>query len=127
MEQAEIKIIDLDEEKTARPDSGKDVYDCYLTLSSEAPAEWAKLFEQRRQFPRHTSWRRAYAEGPYIVIRCALEELPRHLEDLKEDVAITNQQYRQYLAKREQEEEERRQREARERERVKEIKRRLQF
>ena len=43
-------------------------------------------------------WRRAWIDGFYIVVYCGIDEVKKyHLKDLKEDVATTNQKYREYL------------------------------
>jgi len=43
-------------------------------------------------------WRKAWIEGDAIVVDCVPEEIEKyHLSDLREDVANTNQKYREYL------------------------------
>ena len=94
----DIKIIDLDEERSFKPDPEKLLYKMYLKLSNMPPFEWEKIFEAERRFPRHTMWRRAWIEGQYIVIHCVPDEIEKyHLRDLKQDVDNSNKKYREYL------------------------------
>lgn len=94
-----IRIVDLDLERSYNPDDTKALYNMYLKLSSIPPLEWELIFEAERRFPRHTMWRRAWIEGQYIVIYCVPDELEKyHLRDLKEDTINVNDKYREYLA-----------------------------
>jgi hypothetical protein len=94
----DIRIIELDDVRSYKPDPQKLLYNIYLKLSSAPPLEWQQIFEAERRFPRHTMWRRAWIEGQYIVIHCVPDELVKyHLRDLRQDVASANSMYRQYL------------------------------
>lgn len=94
----DIRIIEIDDSKSYKPDPSKLLYNIYLKLSSEPPIEWQEIFEAERRFPRHTMWRKAWIEGKYIVIHCVPGEIEKyHAEDLKEDVENSNKKYRQYL------------------------------
>jgi hypothetical protein len=94
----DIRIIDLDNVRSYKPDPQKLLYKIYLKLSSPPPPEWQQIFEAERRFPRHTMWRRAWIEGQYIVIHCVLDELDKyHLRDLRQDVESANNKYREYL------------------------------
>jgi hypothetical protein len=43
-------------------------------------------------------WRRAWTEGGYVVVRCALEELEKYdIPDLELDLDNANKKYRDYL------------------------------
>jgi hypothetical protein len=99
LEFEDIKIVDLDEERSYNPDESKALYNMYLKLSRNPPAEWQQIFLSERQFPRHTMWRRAWIEGYYIVIYCVPGELEQyHMQDLLRDVKNSNKRYRDYLA-----------------------------
>ena len=98
MEFDDIKILEIDENRTYRPDESKALYNVYLKLSSQPSHVWQKIFEAERKFPRHTMWRRAWIDGNHIVIHCGLEEIEKyHLDDLQEDVNNSNKKYRDYL------------------------------
>jgi hypothetical protein len=100
----------------------------YLTLSAAPPEEWAQIFEERRRFPRHTSWRNAWIEGASIVIDCVPEEIERvHLSDLKEDVAACNKGYLEWRARAAAAAANRDEEERRERTRLEELQSRLKF
>ncbi|MEI7748716.1 MAG: hypothetical protein WCI81_06545 [Chlorobiaceae bacterium] len=95
----DIRITGLDAKAMRDSDKGSAMRLMHLTLSKSPPSNWGILFDQERQFPRHSMWRRAWIEGRYIVVDCVPEEIGQHhLADLKQDVANTNQQYRAWLA-----------------------------
>ena len=124
----DITITDLDAEQTRQSDTAPGLRQMVLTLSAQPTAEWTQIFEAERQFPRHSMWRRAWIEGPAIVIDCVPEELEKyHLRDLQQDVANTNQKYREFLTKVEAQNQ--REKKAREEEdkRLNELKKRLKF
>ncbi len=94
----DIQIVDVDKDKTYKPDENKGLFNVYLGLSSRPSAEWVEFFDAERNFPRHTMWRRAWIESKFIVIHCVPDELKKyHLRDLKEDVSKANSNYRDYL------------------------------
>ncbi|MHB8927485.1 MAG: toll/interleukin-1 receptor domain-containing protein [Bacillota bacterium] len=94
----DIRIVDLDEGLSYRPNPSRELYNVYLKLSATPPEEWQEIFEAERRFPRHSMWRRAWIEGPYIVVHCVPDEIEQyHLKDLHEDVQKANVEYRQYL------------------------------
>jgi len=94
----DITITGTDETKLYKPDPKKALYNVYFALSTLPPQEWVQIFEAERRFPRHSMWRHAWIEGDYIVINCCLDEIKKyHLTDIKQDVANTNQRYREYL------------------------------
>lgn len=95
----DIQIIGVDKRRTHNPDPRKAMFNVYLELSDSPPNGWDQFFVQERSFPRHTSWRRAWLEGRYIVVHCPIDEVGRHhLPDLKQDVANANRKYREALA-----------------------------
>jgi hypothetical protein len=88
----------MDVNKSFKPNPQKALFNIYIELSGIPAEEWLGIFEARRRFPRHTMWRRAWIEGQYIVIYCVPDELETyHLNDLREDVEYSNQEYRKYL------------------------------
>jgi hypothetical protein len=94
----DIKIVEIDDNRSYKPDERKALYNVYLKLSNQPTSEWQQIFEAERKFPRHTMWRRAWIEGKHIVIHCGLEEIEKyHLNDLQEDVNNSNKKYRDYL------------------------------
>lgn len=101
----DIRIIDLDLNRSNNPDESKMLLNMYLKLSGSPPIEWEQIFDAERRFPRHTMWRRAWIEGQYIIVYCVPDELEKfHLKDLREDTQTTNQKYRQYLTEQAQKE-----------------------
>ncbi|SUX53532.1 hypothetical protein [Chromobacterium vaccinii] len=57
-----------------------------------------RLFSESRRLPRAQLWRKAWIEGDTLVVYCQPEELQQQIEELKEDLAVANQQYRQLQA-----------------------------
>jgi TIR domain len=93
-----IRIVGVDRSRLFRPDPGRRLYHVYFELSDRPPPEWCQMFEAERELPRHAMWRRAWVEGKYVVVHCEPEEVEaHHLADLKEDVATSNQKYREHL------------------------------
>ncbi|RCW51598.1 toll/interleukin-1 receptor domain-containing protein [Halanaerobium sp. ST460_2HS_T2] len=124
----DIKIVDIDDEKSYRPDKNKKLFNIHLKLSNNPPEEWQRIFEAERSFPRHSMWRRAWIEGEYIVIYCPPEEIEEyHLDDLKEDVKNTNIKYREYLTELVQKEVKESKKEKKEFNKITELKRKLKF
>lgn len=96
----EIKIVDLDVEKTRPSYKASGLRHMFLKLSASPNNDWVQIFEGERNFPRHNMWRHAWIEGQYIVVDCVPEEIERyHLNDLKQDVSNTNAKYITYLQK----------------------------
>ena len=94
----EIKIVDLDIERTRPSNKASGLRHMYLRLSTSPNNEWVNIFNNERAFPRHSMWRHAWIEGQYIVVDCVPEEVERyHLNDLKQDVLNTNAKYTTYL------------------------------
>ena len=94
----DVQITGVDKNRTYNPDPQKALFNIYLTLSSYPSQEWVAIFDAERRFPRHTMWRKAWIEGNSAVVYCVPEEIKKyHLRDLKEDVATSNQKYREHL------------------------------
>jgi hypothetical protein len=124
----DIKITGLEVDATQASDRAPGLRHMYLRLSASPPAEWQQLFDNERQFPRHTMWREAWIEGNFIVVDCVPEEIEQyHLRDLKEDVAKTNQKYRDYLAGVAQAHQQHEAAQQKERSRIEGLKNRLKF
>ena len=123
-----IKITGLDLQRTQPSTRAPGLRHMYLTLFAAPPYEWTQIFEDRRRFPRHSMWRRAWIEGDSIVIDCVPEEIEGcHLNDLKEDVVACNERYLEWrtmaaAAAANRDEEERR-----EQKRLEELQSRLKF
>jgi hypothetical protein len=96
----DISLIGTDEERTCIGIEGTGVYHVYLKLSAHPSDEWTQLFDQERQFARHSMWRRAWVEDIYIIVEAPLAEMARyHVRDVTEDVRNVNDKYRILLAK----------------------------
>jgi len=124
----DIKIVEIDDTKSYKPDPKKLLYNIYLKLSSSPPLEWQEIFEAERRFPRHTMWRKAWIEGDYIVIHCVPDEIEEyHAKDLKQDVENTNKKYRQFLMEESLKEAKKVEQEKSEKDKLKILKERVKF
>lgn len=124
----DIKIRDLDLERSYKPDESKFLYNMYLKLSTRPSDDWIQIFNAERRFPRHTMWRDAWIEKDFIVILCVPKELEKfHLGDLKEDAVNANTKYRQYLFEQAQREIKEKDHEKTETEKLQNLKKRLDF
>ena len=124
----DIKIQDLDINKSYNPDPQKALYHMYIILSRTPPEEWQQIFDAERRFPRHTMWRRAWIEGSNIVIHCVPEELEQyHMRDIHQDVDNSNKKYREYLMGLAQHEEVERGRLQKQQNKLEDLKKRLGF
>lgn len=95
----DIRLVDLDENKTHRLDPTDAMYYVYLKLSARPPRKWSRFFNSIRAQPRHESWRDAWVEDDYIVIHAPLAEVDDlHIQFLLEDVRTANEQYRAFLS-----------------------------
>jgi len=124
----DIAIIGLDVDATKPSQVASGLRHMYLQLSAQPPSEWQQLFDQERRFPRHSMWREAWVEGRHIVVDCVPEEIEQyHLRDLKEDVAKTNEKYRDYLGKVARAQKQQQEAEQKEKSRLDDLKSRLKF
>lgn len=98
----DLNIVDVDKDRTYQPNREYALYNIYFKLTSTPSREWVQIFEAERAFPRHSMWRKAWIEGAYVVVNCGLDEVKRyHMKDITEDVASTNNKYREYLRQQE--------------------------
>jgi hypothetical protein len=124
----DIKIIEIDDSKSYKPDSLKLLYNIYFKLSAPPPLEWQQIFEAERRFSRHTMWRDAWIEGEYIIINCVPDEIEKyHASDIKKDVKNTNSKYRRYLMEEAQKEAKKSEQGLSERDQLKELKQKIRF
>lgn len=123
----ELRIVDLDVEKTRPSPKASGLRHMFLRLSGFPPAVWVQLFNNERAYPRHTMWRHVWVEREYIVVDCAHEEIELHLADLKEDVANSNAKYRQYMARVKAENEKKAEEKQREHDELQNLKKKLNF
>jgi hypothetical protein len=94
----DIHIVEIDKTRTYKPDKESALYNVYLKVSAVPPSEWTQIFDAEREFPRHSMWRRVWIESDYLIVHCVPEEMKEyHLRDVKQDVANSNQKYREYL------------------------------
>lgn len=124
----DIKILEIDDSKSYKPDPSKLLFNIYLELSASPPLEWQQIFEAERRFPRHTMWRKAWIEREYIVIHCVPDEIEKyHADDIKEDVKNSNSKYRQYLMEEAQKEAKKIDQTRSEHNQLKDLKQRIRF
>ena len=71
----DIKLIGLDVDATQSSEAAAGLRHMYLRLSAQPSSEWQELFDQERQFPRHSMWRADWIEGNFIVVDCVPEEI----------------------------------------------------
>lgn len=93
----DLQILGIDKNRIYNPDETKQIYNVYFLLSGTPPSDWVQIFEEERRFPRHARWRRAWIEGKGLIVHCPLDEVRLHSDDIKQDVASSNQKYREYL------------------------------
>jgi hypothetical protein len=124
----DIKIIGLEDELTVESPENPALRYVYLRLSQTPPPLWQKHFAESRKIARHPRWRRIWIDRKYLVVECVPEEIEtHHLNDLKQDVAHANNQYRQYLQHQARADFRKEQTQSIERDRLREMKGRLNF
>ena len=95
----DIRIVGVVKDRTRQDPQFAGLQDYYFQLSENPPVGWSDFFDQAREFPRHTMWRKAWVEGDCVAVNCALDELEKyHVRDLKRDVATANKNYMQAKA-----------------------------
>lgn len=124
----DIKILEIDDSRSYKPDPRKLLYNIYLKLSTLPPLDWQQIFEAERRFPRHTMWRDAWIEGEYIVVHCVPDAMEKyHANDIKEDVNKSNSKYRQYLMEEAKKEAQKAEQALSESNQLKELKQKIRF
>ena len=92
---ADIRITDLDTNKSHVLPSQNGTHRIYLTLSGAPPATWRDIFDRERRTVRTSTRCDTTFEGTFIIITCTPEDLEKyHFEFLKEDVQAANEKYR---------------------------------
>ena len=89
----DMRIIGVVKDRTRQDSQFPGLQDYFFQLSAQPPRGWRDLFNKIRSFPRHTKWREAWIDGDCVVIKTSLDELGSNLEELKEDVATTHENY----------------------------------
>jgi hypothetical protein len=124
----DIRIVSLEDDLTVESPDNPALRYVYLKLSQTPPPGWQKHFADSRKIARHPRWRRIWIDRKYLVVECVPEEIEsHHLNDLKQDVAYANANYRQYLQHQVRSEFRKEQTQSIERNRLREMKDRLNF
>jgi hypothetical protein len=124
----DIKIVSLEDEMTVESPNNATLRYIYLRLSQTPPPLWQKYFAESRKIARHPKWRHIWIDRKYLVVECVPEEIEtHHLNDLKQDVAFANSNYRNYLHHQTRAEYKKLQTQSIERDRLREMKGRLNF
>jgi hypothetical protein len=92
-----IEIIGVDETRTYKPEDEKLLYNVYFELSLVPPEKWLQIFGEGNRSSGDT--KRVWVDGRHIVAQCILKEVDCTLRDLKQQVATTNQKYKEFLQK----------------------------
>jgi hypothetical protein len=124
----DIRIVSLEDEMTVESPNQPSLRYVYLKLSQTPPPLWQNYFKESRKMARHPHWRNAWIDRKFVVIECKFEEIETyHLNDLKQDLAQANRQYRRYLEQQSQTEQGKKTAYIQEVEKLREIKNRLNF
>jgi hypothetical protein len=124
----DIKIVGLEDDLTVESPNNPALRYVYLKLSQTPPPLWTKYFAESRKIARHPRWRQIWVDRKFLVVECVPEEIEtHHLNDLKQDVAQANSNYRQYLHHSARAESKKEQTQSIERDRLREMKGRLNF
>jgi len=93
-----INITGINQSKTYKPRTEKDLYNVYFELSSVPPIEWQRIFERVWKSSLYSMFRRTWVEDGYIVMYCGIGEIEKyHKEQLNKKVEETNALYKSYL------------------------------
>lgn len=99
----DIKIVAIDENASGGRDPHSALIDVVLTLSRDAPGEWANYFNERWHQHIYMVKRNASVSGNRLEIRCVPDELEKdHIPELKKIIQETNQAYRQHISQEQQ-------------------------
>jgi len=124
----DIRIIDLDVDKTKPSKKASEMRWLYLKLSSLPANTWNEFFNQSRQQKADTNQREAWVEGDYIIIDCVPNELEtHHLKELKENVLFANDSCRKIIDQRKKDEDDYSNKQKKEKDKLNELRKRLQF
>jgi hypothetical protein len=124
----DIKIVGLEDDMTVESPNNPALRYIYLKLSQTPPPLWQKHFAESRKIARHTKWRNIWIDRKYLVVECVPEEIEtHHLNDLKQDIAFANSNYRKYLQHQYRTDINKQQTQSIERDRLREMKDRLNF
>ena len=94
----DIKIVSLEEEMMVESPVRPELFYVYFKLSHAPIPLWQSAFEEARRVSRHPHWRRAWVDRKFIVVECLPDEIEKyHLNDLKQDIAKSNQACRKYF------------------------------
>jgi hypothetical protein len=95
-----IRATNLVTEKTEQSPTASGLRLMYFQLSAPPSAEWIQLFDNQRRLPRGKNILggcELTVEGKYVVMDCVPDELERHHDYLKHDVAVANEDYQKHL------------------------------
>ena len=123
----DIKIVELDDEKTRPSEKHPALRHMFLRLSEYPERKWVEIFTRVRSIPRNMKRADAWIDGEYIVVDCAPRTVKSHLSDLKTDVSNANLKYREYLQEERIKKEHRIKKEKTEQDRLKRVKVDLDF
>jgi len=124
----DIRIVSLEEEMMVESPNDRALFHIYLRLSQTPPPLWQHHFRESRKVSRHPHWRQAWLDRKYIVVECPVHEIETyHLNDLKQDIAHANRQYRSHLERQAALEHQKEKATHQEREKLRELKDRLNF
>lgn len=97
----DVRIVGLDEARTARADTGEPLFDVHFALSAGVPAGWP-MIATTRLARRGVAGRRGWATGRAVVVRCAIDEVEAVLTALRPLLRRANREYRAWRDGREQ-------------------------
>jgi len=103
-----ITIVKADKTKSRKDPGSEDLCYFFFNLSSETPSEWVGIFNEvhfRRKQMSSAPPAGINGQDIFIVCRCDAD-LQFHLDNLKLDVTIANQEYQNLLQKQAHEKEE---------------------
>lgn len=91
---SEIRIVGIDNSRSAFAAPTSEIVNFVLTLSASAPKEWADLFNDEWEHHIYRCKRAAYVNASTLRIECPFAELEsRHLPELRRVVAKINYRY----------------------------------
>ncbi len=95
---ADIRIVGLDTERSARADPSVPLFDVHFQLSALPPLGWARFV--RGILDAHgVAGRQGWAHSRFFVVRCAIDEVETVLAALRPILVKVNQAYREWAAR----------------------------